>query len=55
VQNLYNHEGHITWAPSIAKGWTDVRDAPRPPKHTENFRRWFQNFEESKEAVRHGK
>lgn len=50
VDNLYNHQGHITHAPSMAKGWTDVRDAPRPPKHTENFRRWFKDHEAQKGA-----
>lgn len=41
VENLYNHGGYLNKGPGLVKGWTDVRDLPRPPKASENFRSWF--------------
>ncbi|MDU7398073.1 MAG: electron transporter, partial [Enterococcus faecalis] len=32
--------------PGLVKGWTYVRDLPRPPKSSENFRSWFKKHQE---------
>lgn len=57
VENLFNH-GHIEKAPSLAAGWTDVRDLPQPPKHQENFRHWYTRHQaekaQQKEVTAHG-
>ncbi|MFD1485875.1 LutB/LldF family L-lactate oxidation iron-sulfur protein [Lacticaseibacillus baoqingensis] len=51
TENFINNGGFVKNAPSLAKGWTDVRDLPRPPKHTENFRAWFKKHQsENKHA-----
>lgn len=49
VENEYP-EGIIRKAPSMAKGWTDVRDLPEMPKHSENFRSWFKHHHKEQEA-----
>ncbi|MCI1921441.1 MAG: LutB/LldF family L-lactate oxidation iron-sulfur protein [Liquorilactobacillus nagelii] len=49
VDNFFNF-GHIEWAPSLAKGWTDVRSLPRPAKSSENFRSWYKKHQAAKEA-----
>ncbi|MDV7757686.1 LutB/LldF family L-lactate oxidation iron-sulfur protein [Liquorilactobacillus mali] len=53
VDNLFNY-GHIEKAPSIASGWTDVRDLARPPKHSDDFRSWYKKHKkEQQEGVSH--
>lgn len=46
VENMYNHGGYLDKGPGLVKGWTDVRDLPRPPKSSENFRSWFKKHQE---------
>lgn len=41
VQNMYQYNGYINKGPGMVKGWTDVRDLPRPPKYKDSFRQWF--------------
>lgn len=43
VQNMYQYGGYISKAPAMAKGWTDVKDLPRPPKYKDSFRKWFKD------------
>ena len=43
VENMYDYGGYIDKGPGMVKGWTDVRDLPRPPKGSENFRSWYKN------------
>ncbi|WP_461214102.1 LutB/LldF family L-lactate oxidation iron-sulfur protein [Lacticaseibacillus sp. GG6-2] len=50
VENMFNYQGFIKHAPSMAAGWTDVRDLPRPPKHGENFRSWFKRHAAEKQG-----
>lgn len=50
VKNMYQF-GHIEKAPSLAKGWTDVRSLPRPAKHSENFRSWYKRHEEARKQA----
>lgn len=47
AENFINHNGYFIHAPGMAKGWTDSRDLPRPPKHKENFRSWFKHHKEA--------
>ena len=53
VENMYQF-GHIEKAPSLAKGWTDVRSLPRPAKHSENFRSWYKQHEAASKAAQKG-
>ena len=48
TENLFNHDGVLHSAPSMAAGWTDVRDAPRPPKYHDSFRGWFKQHQAEK-------
>lgn len=41
VDNMYQYGGFIKSGPGMVKGWTDVRDLPRPPKYSDSFRAWF--------------
>lgn len=50
VENFYNYDGHIENGPGMVKGWTDVRDLPRPPKHSEDFRSWYKKHKAEQEA-----
>ena len=55
VENEYN-SGRIKQTgmmPKLARGWTDVRDLPRPPKKNENFRHWFKQHKAALEAQKH--
>ncbi|MGY3766595.1 LutB/LldF family L-lactate oxidation iron-sulfur protein [Vagococcus vulneris] len=46
VQNMYRYGGYIDKGPGLVKGWTDVRDLPRPPKYSDSFREWFKEHKE---------
>lgn len=41
VENMFQYGGYVAKGPGLVKGWTDVRDLPRPPKSSENFRSWY--------------
>lgn len=43
VENIFNYGGFVNHAMGMAKGWTDVRDLPMPPKYRDNFRGWYNN------------
>ncbi|RHH68132.1 MULTISPECIES: LutB/LldF family L-lactate oxidation iron-sulfur protein [Vagococcus] len=43
VTNMYQFGGFINKGPGLVKGWTDVRDLPRPPKYKDSFRKWFKD------------
>ena len=51
VENFYNHGGYINKAPAMAKGWTDVRDLPRPPKSKDAFREWYKRHKKEQEEA----
>ena len=40
---MYQFGGFINKGPGLVKGWTDVRDLPRPPKYKDSFRKWFKD------------
>lgn len=46
VQNMYRYGGYINKGPGMIKGWTDVRDLPRPPKYKDSFRAWYKEHKE---------
>lgn len=43
VDNMFQYGGLLNKGPGLVKGWTDVRDLPRPPKHKDSFRTWFKD------------
>lgn len=43
VDNMFQYGGFLNKGPGLVKGWTDVRDLPRPPKHKDSFRTWFKD------------
>jgi L-lactate dehydrogenase complex protein LldF len=49
VENMYQYGGYIDKGPAMMKGWTDVRDLPRPPKSSENFRSWYKKHKAGEE------
>lgn len=42
VENMYQFGGFVNKGPGLVKGWTDVRDLPRPPKYKDSFKKWYQ-------------
>ncbi|KGL39652.1 iron-sulfur cluster-binding protein [Listeria sp. SHR_NRA_18] len=46
TENLYQYGGFINGGFGLIKGWTSVRDLPRPPKERDNFRSWYKNREQ---------
>lgn len=49
VENMFQYGGFIKAGPGMVKGWTDVRDLPVPPKHSENFRSWYKKHQAGEE------
>ena len=43
---MYNHGGYLDKGPGLVKGWTDVRDLPRPPKIFRKLQKLVQKHQE---------
>ncbi|WP_025730491.1 LutB/LldF family L-lactate oxidation iron-sulfur protein [Atopobacter phocae] len=48
VENMYLHGGFVNNGMGMAKGWTDVRDLPMPPKYKDNFRVWYKQHQKDR-------
>lgn len=46
IENMYQFGGFVTGGVGMIKGWTSVRDLPRPPKAKDNFRNWYKKHEQ---------